>query len=151
MTAKTKLGENVVCRGINSFRWNWSVEQLVGEKTPRQGLAQMASFLTQMPMPDTLGHATTQFPPAKPPSHTQLCTYNHGAPVLSKWKMMVLFAVCEKSEMGREVSGKMEHPKFSLGYEVRKGARNGTGRGCSRASWLPWRYTFMRHLLLTRH
>lgn len=50
---------------------------------------------------------------------------------------MILFAVCEKSEVGIEVSGKTEHPKFSLGSRVRKGAKNGTERVCSRASWLP--------------
>lgn len=55
----------------------------------------------------------------------------------------------KKGEVDIEVSGKTEHPKFSLGYGVRKGARNGKARGCSRASWLPSRYhTFMRHLLL---
>lgn len=34
--------------------------------------------------------------------------------------------MCEKkSEVDIEVSGKTEHLKFSLGYGVRKGARNG--------------------------
>lgn len=100
----------------------------MGEKTPRQGLAQMASFLTQTPIPDTQKHAITRFLPAKPPSHTQLCTRNHGTPVLSKWEKkddFCLLCVKKKSEVDIEVSGKTEHPKLSLGYGVRKGARNG--------------------------
>lgn len=47
------------------------------------------------------------------------------------------FVCSEKSEVGLEVSGKTEHPKFSLGYGVRKGAKSGTETGVLQSQLAP--------------
>ena len=112
----------------------------MGGKTPKQGLVQMVPLLMQ----------THQYPTHRnmPPlgsrlqSHPATHSLAHTTTVLQylangKKKKRDDFVCSEKSEVGLEVSGKTEHPKFSLGYRVRKGAKSGTEMGCSRASWLP--------------